>query len=141
MRLAVILVVIVATFVANGAMGFARAEDTTHINNSKRIALDNIVKRLRASQKVGGEERFIVPVGAIWYAATQMNKADSKIQSTQNIVHAVEASTVEHHEPLPKWAVALVALLGLGAAAGTVYGGVKATEALSNVMSEKDSQG
>ncbi|KAE8909142.1 hypothetical protein PF010_g18650 [Phytophthora fragariae] len=115
MRLAVILVVIVATFVANGAMGFARAEDTTHINNSKRIASDNIVKRLRASQKVG---------------------ADSKIQSTQNIVHAVE-----HHEPLPKWAVALVALLGLGAAAGTVYGGVKATEALSNVMSEKDSQG
>ncbi|KAE8992127.1 hypothetical protein PF005_g20034 [Phytophthora fragariae] len=113
MRLAVILVVIVATFVANGAMGFARAEDTTHINNSKRIASDNIVKRLRASQK-----------------------ADSKIQSTQNIVHAVE-----HHEPLPKWAVALVALLGLGAAAGTVYGGVKATEALSNVMSEKDSQG
>lgn len=136
MRLAVILALTVVTFVANGAMGFASAEYTTLNNNNKRIALDNIVKRLRASQKVGGEERFAVPVGAFWYAATQMNKADSKIQSTQNIVHAVE-----HHEPLPKWAVALVALLGLGAAAGTVYGGVKVTQALSNVISEKDSQG
>lgn len=128
MRLAVFVVLVVATFVANSAMGLASAEDTTTVssssNNNKRIAVDKFVKRLRASQKVGGEERGGGgPVSALKYAAARFKKGDSKVQSTQGIVKAVK-----NHERMPKWAVAVVVLLGLGIVTGAVVGGIKGSQ-------------
>lgn len=116
MRLAVLLALILATFVANSAVGFASAEDTTNLsnnhnkNNDKRIALDKIIKRLRTSQ---AEERGAVPI-LLMSAAARVNRADST--STQTIVHAVK-----QQKPIPKWATALTVVLGLGVLAGLTY--------------------
>ncbi|KAE8992126.1 hypothetical protein PF002_g4877 [Phytophthora fragariae] len=119
MRLAVLLALILATFVANSAVGFISAEDTTNLssnhnkNNDKRIAVDKIIKRLRTSQ---AEERGIVPVMLV-SAAARVNRADST--STQSIVHAVK-----QQKPIPKWATALTVVLGLGVLAGLTYGNI-----------------
>ncbi|KAE8889868.1 hypothetical protein PF005_g20420 [Phytophthora fragariae] len=127
MRLHVILALIVVTFVANSAMGFASAEDTTDSNNSKRVALNKIVKRLRASREVGGEERgegaqVAMMVGAAQAANRPSNRVDWT-QYTQSIVHSVEDD-----RPVPKAFVALLVVLGLVVAAGAVTLSVKAAQ-------------
>ncbi|KAJ8524779.1 hypothetical protein ON010_g16337 [Phytophthora cinnamomi] len=119
MRLGVFLALFVATFIAS-CVGFASADGTASDNHSKRVALDKIIKRLRGSQKLGGEERAAIPVGAYWYAAT----GPSRISS--NIVHAVE-----YDEPIPKWAIALIVLISLGIVSGGAYGALKSMQSLN----------
>ncbi|KAJ8554665.1 hypothetical protein ON010_g9820 [Phytophthora cinnamomi] len=120
MRLGVFLAVVVATFIASG-VGFTSADGTASDNSNKRVALDKIIKRFRGSQRLGGEERGVtVPVAAYVYALNRPSSISS------NIVHAVE-----HHEPLPKWATALIVLLSLGVVSGGAYGAVKLTQSLN----------
>ncbi|KAE9067426.1 hypothetical protein PF006_g30005 [Phytophthora fragariae] len=71
------------------AMGFASAEDATDSNNNKRIALNKIIKRLRASREAGGEERAGAQVAIMMGAAQAANGVDYT-SSTQNIVHSVK---------------------------------------------------
>ncbi|EGZ05449.1 hypothetical protein PHYSODRAFT_307725 [Phytophthora sojae] len=126
MRLTVLLVLFVATFVS-GFVDFTSAEDAASTNNAptlKRIALDKLVGRHRGSQTVGSEERVGAP-GALWFAA-RMNKGKSKIstQSTEGIAQG-----------WPKWAKALLILGAVGVVSGTVGGGVLLTNSRNHPSS------
>ncbi|KAE9283241.1 hypothetical protein PR003_g27180 [Phytophthora rubi] len=117
------MALIVVTFVANSAMGFASAEDITDSNNNKRIALNKIIKRLRASREAGGEERAGAQVAIMMGAAQAANGVDYT-SSTQNIVHSVK-----DNRPFPKKFLGLMILLGLAGTAGIVTLAVKAAQA------------
>ncbi|GMF16842.1 unnamed protein product [Phytophthora fragariaefolia] len=127
MRLPIFLTLLLAALIAS-TMSSGAAEETKANTNGIATAADGkftevkkIIYRLRAKQKAGGEER-IVPVGAIWLAAT-----GGHTSSTESVMHAVE-----YDEPLPKWAKAIVAIIGIGLAAGTIYGGIKLSQTLNS---------
>ncbi|KAG1706393.1 hypothetical protein DVH05_001540 [Phytophthora capsici] len=109
------LSVLVAVVIASRA-NVAGAEDTTRVNAEPRNKL------LRDD-----EERVGVP-GAAWYATHVMNKPSKlSTQTSQQILHAAQ-----NHEPLPKWAKALIVLIGLGIVSGAAVAGVKITHAMTN---------
>ncbi|GMF37779.1 unnamed protein product [Phytophthora lilii] len=135
MSLKLILILLIATAVVSG--GFASAEDATLAGiadtapDTKLIDFDNKVRRLkknlRRNPKVSGEdEERIVPVAA-YTAAYLRTRPSFSTQTSQNILHAVE-----NHEPLPKWAKALLVVLGLAAAGGTIFGSVKLANLINN---------
>ncbi|GMF28998.1 unnamed protein product [Phytophthora fragariaefolia] len=131
MRLAVFLLLLIVSFIFN-ASAVANAADISlsengksTATNTKFIELKKIIHRLRGSWKQGDEERIALPTGIFERAATQVNRNGG--QSAQNIARAVGSN-----KPLPKWAKAVWAILGLGAAAGVVYGGVKTSQAVAN---------
>ncbi|GMF14496.1 unnamed protein product [Phytophthora lilii] len=112
-----LLALLVAIAVVSGT-GFAIAEEaalTNPASTTKLIGSENNVSRLRKNLRRNpkvSEER-IVPVAA--FAAGYLNSHHStpsfSSQTSQSILH-----TVQGHKPLPKWAKALLVLLGLVAA-------------------------
>ncbi|KAK1941014.1 hypothetical protein P3T76_007720 [Phytophthora citrophthora] len=111
-----LLTVFVAAIIANGA-NVAGAEDTARANPESHN------KRLR--DNLDDEERVAV-AGAAWYATHVMNKP-SKLspQTSQQILHSVQ-----NDEPLPKWAKAIIVLVGLGVVSGAAVAGVKISQTM-----------
>ncbi|KAF1772889.1 hypothetical protein GQ600_8753 [Phytophthora cactorum] len=118
MRFPFTLAIFAATF-QWGRISFTNAESTNLLNNvatasdTKLIDFVNKVHRLRKGHKLKDEERMAVPN----YAA-MMNVMRSKPTASTRSSEILRA--VEDQKPLPKWASALIGLLGLGMLSGSI---------------------
>ncbi|OWZ17402.1 RxLR effector protein [Phytophthora megakarya] len=112
-----------------------RAEEKTSntmVNPASDTASFSEVHRLRGSPNVKREERWVPPVGAYMNLLQQTSKTST--QSSQ-IVHVAVKNT-----PLPKRVKVLIILLGLSLTAGTIAGGIKIADILTNVLDKSGSK-
>ncbi|KAF4138077.1 hypothetical protein GN958_ATG12686 [Phytophthora infestans] len=121
MRSTLTVVVLVVTFLEI-YMVCADAEDTALTNRADTKSdtkLTDFVRNLRG-QNVKDEERTVN------YAAMSNLLHSTLSGQSAQILHAVES-----HKPLPKWAKALLVVLGLGMVSGSIFGSIKLTQAIT----------
>ncbi|GMG17327.1 unnamed protein product [Phytophthora fragariaefolia] len=132
MRPAVLLVLVMISSILHAAAVTSHAgpinkNSEATATNTKFIELQKLIHRLRGSAKRGDEERN----GAVAAASLSLGMgAYSHARPTsQHLLHSAE-----YVKPMPKWMKGLVAIVGIGAVAGIVYGSTKLSALLSDTL-------